>query len=157
MDGMTAPFRGLTTMSATVASGPAPTVTVADIMRTMNAIYAAYPRGIAAQLRHGAGFAEQLGVDPAIADAVRLHGPLTALMGIPLVPDDRLPDGEWLMLAADGTVLRRSAGAPRSLVEYLLVDPVEAYPDPVEGDVLDRIDAAVDAWELDGDAYRWSP
>lgn len=139
---------------------PPPPLTISELRRTIELIDGYPSRRWARELRHGAGIPEQLAVGLDLRpDDRRL--PFSSVFGIRLVPDETLAPGEWRLLADDGTVLRRSPGAPRAMPSWpgeVAGDRIERIiiEQPPAGDLLARIDAAVAAWEH-VDAAHWTP
>lgn len=68
----------------------------------------------------------------------RIYDVPTTLLGIPVIVDETMAPDEWRLVDEHGRVLHR-------------------YPPTDDGDILDRIDGAIELWELRPDAARWSP
>lgn len=149
---------------------PAPPVTIEDINRTMRQILDAVPRpGPRLELRYGEGVPDQLLVGVEMRPSAPGQPDLNSVWGMPMIPDDRLAPGEWRIVDEFGNV--RAVNSPvLGMAMVLNVDMSAAYypaPDRFarwqldgwvgarSGDILERIDAAVEGWELGPDAYRY--
>lgn len=147
----------------------APPVTVADIDRVMRQIDEArsYRDGPHwREFRCGSDVPSQLtaGLPMAPADP----SGMSSISGVRMVVDETLATDEWRLVGVDGRVVLHRGGTiyelPPSPSRTFMQPPDDfsrferiACEGAADGDILGRIDSAVESWELRWDAYRHRP
>lgn len=165
-DRLDAAFEGIIT-ALPAAPEPPPILTVEALNRTMRQIYqdTGYGEQGYQEFRCGHDVPEQLATGLPMRPAE--PGGLDSIFGIRMVVDETLAPDEWRVVDDRGRILRQGSGGRQSGGTLFRLPPSQrpgfsrferiATEDASGGDLLDRIDSAIEAWEHGSDAYHYVP